>query len=161
MIFDCGSASHCVELNIGGDLSCAIDSISPFPVDDIQAAENFYTQILGVHSARRDTHWIDFDFWDHQLTVHQVKSAQGNPAGHNPVDGDTVPVPHFGIILSVPEWKALEDRLKSLDVTFVIEGRLRFEGQVGEQWTMFIRDPAGNTLEFKALPEGRGPFETV
>ena len=122
-----------------------------FPVDDLEAARRFYGGVLGCPEGRSAERWVDFDLFGHQLVVHAVASA--GAAGANPVDGDEVPVPHFGVVLTVPDFHALAARLKAAAVPFGIEPRVRFQGQPGEQWTMFVRDPAGNALEFKAFAD--------
>ena len=99
---------------------------------------------------------MDFDFWGHQLVIHEV-SGHG-PAGHNPVDGERVPVPHFGVVLEMNDWRTLRDRLIAQDLTFEIEPTVRFEGEAGEQATMFFFDPAGNALEFKAMRDPAALF---
>jgi uncharacterized protein len=130
-------------------------AIAPFhlavPVDDLAAARAFYGGVLGLQEGRSDTHWIDWNLFGHQLVTHQVPSAGG--AASNPVDGHDVPVPHFGVVLAVPDFHRLAERLVAAQVAFVIEPYLRFAGQPGEQWTMFFTDPAGNALEFKAFAD--------
>jgi extradiol dioxygenase family protein len=127
------------------------------PVDDIDAAREFYGNVLGFGQGRSDTKWIDWNFNGHQVVTHQV--GDGSPtsrdgvAGTNPVDGHQVPVPHFGLVLSVEEFKAMAARLQALGIEFVIDPYVRFEGEKGEQWTMFFLDPAGNALEFKAFAD--------
>ena len=122
-----------------------------FPVDDLPAAEVFYGQLLGCEVGRRGDRWIDFDFFGHQVVAHRVESAAEVP--RNPVDGDEVPAFHFGVVLSVPDWDSLADRLRERGVAFLIEPRVRFRGEPGEQSTFFIQDPAGNGLEFKAFAD--------
>ena len=124
-----------------------------FPVDDLDAARHFYGTVLGCPEGRSDPDWIDFDLYGHQIVAHRVGEKQRSIAGHNPVDGHTVPVPHFGVVLPPAEWRALADRLEAADVAFVIEPHTRFAGQPGEQSTMFFYDPAGNALEFKAFAD--------
>lgn len=121
-----------------------------FPVDDLDSARRFYGEVLGCPEGRSSDQWIDFDLFGHQIVAHRVPSMEAR-AGHNPVDGHDVPVPHFGVVLPPAEWKALAARLKSAGVEFVIEPHTRFEGEPGEQSTMFFLDPAGNALEFKAF----------
>lgn len=147
-----------------------MSALSPFhlaiPVDDLAAARAFYGTLFGCPEGRSDTHWVDFDFFGHQLVCHLAPGAANSTGGgakdpdrrgehHNPVDGDAVPVPHFGVVLSMADWEALSERLqKKLPEAgrdFVIAPRVRFRGQAGEQATFFLRDPAGNALEFKAF----------
>ena len=121
-----------------------------FPVDDLQAARNFYGGLLGCEEGRSDTHWIDFSLYGHQIVTHLDENFAARPL-INPVDGEAVPVPHFGVVLTMPAWQDLADRLTAAGVTFVIPPTIRFRGQVGEQATMFFQDPSGNALEFKAF----------
>jgi extradiol dioxygenase family protein len=123
-----------------------------FPVDDLAAARRFYADLLGCPEGRSADHWVDFDLRGHQIVAHLAPEAVRRKAT-NPVDGEDVPVPHFGLVLSMDEWKALAGRLRAANVEFVIEPTIRFEGQPGEQATMFLLDPAGNALEFKALSD--------
>jgi extradiol dioxygenase family protein len=123
-----------------------------FPVDDLAAARRFYGELLGCPEGRSSDHWVDFDLHGHQIVAHLAPEAAPRQAS-TPVDGEQVPVPHFGLVLEMDEWKALAGRLRSADVEFVIEPRIRFEGQPGEQATMFLLDPAGNALEFKAMAD--------
>jgi uncharacterized protein len=125
------------------------------PVDDLDAARSFFGEVIGCTQGRSSDTWIDWDLRGHQFVTHLVPgraSAEHN-AGHNEVDGHDVPVPHFGLILSVPEFHELAQRLHRAEVDFVIEPYLRFAGQPGEQWTMFLLDPAGNAMEFKAFAD--------
>jgi extradiol dioxygenase family protein len=145
-----------------------------FPVDDLAAARSFYGGLLGCPEGRSADRWVDFDLYGHQIVAHLVHtspSGEGQGAGRvggtsptptpplkgrgytNPVDGEEVPVPHFGIVLPMGEWKALAGRLEDAGVEFVIEPTIRFEGEAGEQATMFFHDPAGNALEFKAMAD--------
>lgn len=119
------------------------------PVTDLAAARGFYGGVLGCAEGRSSDRWIDFDFAGHQLVVHRVAEMPG--LHHNPVDGDDVPVPHFGLVLDWDAWEALAARLAAAGTAFVIAPHVRFAGQVGEQATMFLYDPAGNALEFKAF----------
>jgi uncharacterized protein len=119
------------------------------PVTDLAAARGFYGGVLGCAEGRSSERWIDFDFDGHQLVVHLVPAM---PALHrNPVDGDDVPVPHFGLVLDWDRWEALAASLTAAGTAFVIAPHIRFTGQAGEQATMFFYDPAGNALEFKAF----------
>ena len=123
-----------------------------FPVDDLAAAPQFYGGLLGCAEGRSADHWVDFDLHGHQIVAHLAPDAARARAS-NPVDGEDVPVPHFGLVLAMEDWKALADRLRSAGTKFVIEPTVRFEGQPGEQATMFLLDPAGNALEFKAMAD--------
>lgn len=122
-----------------------------FPVDDLDAARAFYGGTLGCPEGRSSTQWIDFDLFGHQIVAHLKPTSNGNNPHHNLVDGHDVPVPHFGVVLSMKDWEALADRLRTAGIKFVIEPYIRFNGEVGEQATMFFLDPAGNALEFKAF----------
>lgn len=133
-------------------------SLSPFhlaiPVYDLKAARQFYGEVLGLAEGRSSTQWVDFDFFGHQLVIHEhPRTASQEQAHTNAVDGHEVPVPHFGVVLEWAQWEALAERLRSLSVRFVIEPYVRFQGQVGEQATMFFYDPCGNALEFKAFKD--------
>ena len=129
-------------------------SLSPFhlaiPVDDLAAARSFYGGLLGCPEGRSAEHWVDFDFHGHQLVAHLAPDAAPKRVS-NPVDGEEVPVPHFGLVLAMDEWKVLAERLRAAGVAFVIAPTVRFVGEPGEQATMFLLDPAGNALEFKAM----------
>ena len=121
-----------------------------FPVHDLDAAREFYGGVLGCKEGRSSKRWIDFDLYGHQIVTHLAENGAGIRA-ENHVDADNVPVPHFGIILPMEEWKALADKLTAKGVEFVIEPKIRFSGEVGEQATMFFLDPSGNALEFKGF----------
>ena len=123
-----------------------------FPVDDLAAARRFYGELLGCPEGRSADHWVDFDFYGHQIVAHLAPVAVRARAT-NPVDGEDVPLPHFGVVLSMAEWKKLAERLRAAETQFIIEPSVRFEGQPGEQATMFFLDPAGNALEFKAMSD--------
>jgi extradiol dioxygenase family protein len=123
-----------------------------FPVDDLSAARRFYGDLLGCPEGRSAEHWVDFDLHGHQIVAHLAPDAVRRRAT-NPVDGEDVPVPHFGLVLSMEQWKSLADRLESAGVAFVIPPTVRFKGEPGEQATMFLLDPAGNALEFKAMAD--------
>lgn len=128
------------------------------PVDDLAAACHFYGEVLGLPQGRSAESWVDWNLYGHQVVTHL---APGRTAPvHNPVDGHDVPVPHFGLILTVADFHALADRLRAAGVDFVIAPYVRFEGEVGEQWTMFLLDPAGNALEFKAFADDSQVFAT-
>ncbi len=149
-------------------------SLTPFhlaiPVTDIAAAREFYGGLLACPEGRSADLWVDFNLFGHQLVCHQLEAPNGfddqpgeqgqSPArkrrvemGSNPVDGDQVPVPHFGVVLQMDQWRALAQRLSQAGVQFVIEPHVRFAGEPGEQATMFFRDPSGNCLEFKAFSD--------
>ena len=134
------------------------------PVDDLAAARRFYGELLGCDEGRSSARWVDFDLAGHQVVAHLVERADAeavsSPAGHNPVDGDQVPVPHFGLVLPWEAWQALAQRLEQAGTAFVIAPTVRFEGQVGEQATMFLLDPAGNALEFKSFRDPAQLFAT-
>ncbi|MGE3465788.1 MAG: VOC family protein [Pyrinomonadaceae bacterium] len=123
-----------------------------FPVNDLDAARKFYGGLLGCAEGRSSEHWVDFDLYGHQIVAH-LDPAAGGVQTTNPVDGSDVPVPHFGVVLPMNEWNELAERLRSAGVKFVIEPRIRFEGEVGEQATMFFLDPSGNALEFKSFAD--------
>ena len=124
-----------------------------FPVRDLNAARDFYGGLLGCPEGRSSAQWIDFDLFGHQIVAHLKPSSAQDRQHHNPVDGHDVPVPHFGVVLSMEDWEALAARLKAAQVRFVIEPYIRFKGEVGEQATMFFLDPSGNALEFKAFAD--------
>ncbi len=127
-----------------------------FVVDDLDAAREFYGGLLGCPEGRSAATWVDFDMYDHQIVAHL--GPRRADAITNPVDGDDVPVPHFGVLLSPAAWRALADRLVDAGTSFVIEPHTRFEGQPGEQSTMFLLDPAGNALEFKSFADDSQVF---
>ena len=128
-----------------------------FPVDDLAAARDFYGRVLGCPEGRSSDRWIDFDLHGHQIVAHLAPGAVRNRAG-NRVDGDDVPVPHFGLVLGMDEWQALAERLASAGVEFIIPPTVRFRGEPGEQATMFLADPAGNALEFKTMADPENLF---
>jgi hypothetical protein len=123
-----------------------------FPVRDLAEARAFYGGLLGCPEGRSSDEWVDFDFCGHQIVAHLSPAEVGHRAT-SPVDGEDVPVRHFGVILTLPEWDELAARLKAAGVRFVIEPQVRFKGQPGEQATMFFLDPSGNALEFKAFAD--------
>ena len=134
-----------------------------FPVRDIAEAKAFYGGLLGCREGRSADDWVDFDFYGHQIVAHRVPGAGGNAggdAGGNPVDGNDVPVPHFGVVLDMPAWRALAERLTAAGTRFEIEPYVRFAGEPGEQATMFFRDPSGNAIEMKAFASLEGLFAT-
>jgi extradiol dioxygenase family protein len=127
-----------------------------FPVRDVQEARRFYGDLLGCPEGRSSESWVDFNLYGHQIVAHYkppLNDDANTPSHYNPVDGHEVPVPHFGIILTMDDWKALRDRLINANVEFKIAPYIRFEGEVGEQATMFFLDPSGNALEFKAFQD--------
>ena len=126
-----------------------------FPVRDVESTRAFYAGVLGCTVGREAERWIDFDFFGHQLSAHV---AEEDVLATNEVDGDDVPVRHFGVVLSMDRWRALAERLRAAGTEFLIEPKVRFEGEVGEQATLFVRDPSGNALEFKAFADPRGLF---
>jgi uncharacterized protein len=131
----------------------AVNPLSPFhlafPVRNLEEARRFYADLLGCETGRESERWIDFNFFGHQLVAHLAPPEPDTAT--NPVDGEQVPVRHFGVILEWDRWQALADKLKSAGVGFIIEPGIRFQGQVGEQATMFFKDPSGNALEFKSF----------
>jgi extradiol dioxygenase family protein len=134
-----------------------VGRLTPFhlaiPVHDIATARAFYGGLLGCPEGRSAERWVDFDLYGHQLVVHRVDGTAPRGAGGNAVDGHEVPVPHFGVVLEMDDWHALADRLRGAGVDFVIEPHVRFAGQPGEQATLFLLDPSGNALEFKAFAD--------
>ncbi len=132
-------------------------TISPFhvaiPVDDVQKARVFYRDVLLCEEGRSADKWVDFNMYGHQFVIHYKPKNPSETNHHNDVDGHAVPVPHYGVVLPWSDWEALADRLKGLNIEFVIEPYIRFKGEVGEQATMFFLDPCGNALEFKAFKD--------
>nr|AUN37343.1 putative dioxygenase [uncultured bacterium] len=133
-----------------------MSSIQPFhlafPVDSLESARDFYGKLLGCPEGRSAPDWVDFDFYGHQIVAH----LSPGEAGHrhtSAVDGEQVPVRHFGVVLTMQQWEALSQRLQGAGIRFIIEPQIRFKGQVGEQATMFFLDPSGNALEFKAFKD--------
>jgi uncharacterized protein len=123
-----------------------------FPVRDLAEARSFWGGVMGCAEGRSSDQWIDFDFFGHQIVAHCTGEPSGD-AGNNPVDGHGVPVPHFGIVLTLDQFDELADRLRSAGVRFEIEPYTRFAGEPGEQRTMFFRDPSGNAIEMKAFAD--------
>jgi extradiol dioxygenase family protein len=123
-----------------------------FPVSDLEQTLTFYRDILGCKTGRMSDHWIDFDFWGHQVVAHLSPDDAGKSAA-NEVDGKKVPVKHFGVILEWDEFETLSEKLKKTGMEFIIEPYIRFKGEAGEQATMFFLDPSGNALEFKAFKD--------
>lgn len=133
-----------------------------FPVHNIDEARHFYAEVLGLPEGRSSDTWIDFDLYGHQIVAHYkppLEDRVEKNTHHNPVDGHDVPVPHFGVILTMDDWKALRDRLIAAGIQFKIEPYIRFEGEAGEQATMFFLDPSGNALEFKGFNDMSQLFE--
>lgn len=130
-----------------------------FPVHDLAAARTFYRDVLGCGEGRSSDQWIDFDLYGHQIVAHLDPAAKP-VATSNPVDGHDVPVPHFGVVLTMDQWEGLAARLRAAGIRFGIEPHIRFKGQPGEQATMFFLDPSGNALEFKAFADDAMLFAT-
>jgi extradiol dioxygenase family protein len=128
-----------------------------FPVRDLAEARAFYGDLLGCPEGRSSNEWVDFDFFGHQIVAHLTANGREDKA-HNLVDGDEVPVRHFGVILSMPEWQKLASKLRQANISFLIAPDIRFEGQAGEQATFFFCDPSGNALEFKAFADDNRIF---
>jgi extradiol dioxygenase family protein len=130
--------------------------LSPFhlaiPVHNLTECRDFYTNVLNLEEGRSSDHWVDYNFFGHQLVIH-YKPKSEEDAHSNPVDGKDVPVPHFGVVLPWDTFHNFAELLKSKGITFIIEPYVRFEGLVGEQTTMFFKDPSGNALEFKAFKD--------
>ncbi|HWW66029.1 MAG TPA: VOC family protein [Sphingomonadaceae bacterium] len=125
-----------------------------FPVHDLTAARAFYGGILGCPEGRSSADWIDFDLFGHQIVAHLVPGIdKATRAATNAVDGHDVPVPHFGVVLTLEDWEALAKRVEAAGVPFGVAPHVRFRGEPGEQATMFFRDPSGNALEFKAFAD--------
>ena len=133
-----------------------MSTLSPFhlaiPVDDVPKARKFYNEVLELEEGRSSEHWVDFNFYGHQLVIHYKPNSKEN-AHTNTVDGKDVPVPHFGVVLHWNQWEELAEKLKQRGITFVIEPYIRFKGETGEQGTMFFYDPCGNALEFKCFKD--------
>ena len=134
--------------------------LTPFhvaiPVRDIAESRHFYAELLGCQEGRRAEHWVDFNLFGHQLVCHldpNIGQHGQLRSHHNPVDGQSVPVPHYGVVLAMDDWVRLAAQLQDHDIEFVIEPYIRFQGEVGEQATMFFLDPSGNALEFKAFKQ--------
>ena len=133
------------------------NNIQPFhlaiPVNNLKACRNFYRDTLGCEEGRSSDHWVDFNFFGHQLVIHYQPKNSEESLHTNPVDGKDVPVPHFGVVLSWEDFHSLSAQLKTKQIDFVIEPYIRFKGLIGEQATMFFYDPSGNALEFKAFKD--------
>lgn len=134
-----------------------MNTISPFhlaiPVNNLELCRVFYRDILNCKEGRSSKLWVDFNFYGHQLVIHYKSNEKNDDLHTNPVDGKNVPVPHFGVVLPWETFHELASQLKQNDIQFIIEPYIRFEGQVGEQATMFFKDPSGNALEFKAFKD--------
>ena len=132
-----------------------MQKVQPFhlaiPVDELEKARLFYRETLGCEEGRSSDHWVDFNFFGHQLVIHYKAASEARNTGSNPVDGKDVPIPHFGVVLEWDVFQSFSRELTEKNISFVIEPYIRFEGQVGEQATMFFKDPCGNALEFKAF----------
>ncbi|HMJ07618.1 MAG TPA: VOC family protein [Pyrinomonadaceae bacterium] len=129
-----------------------------FPVNDLEKAREFYAGVLGCPEGRSSEKWIDFDLFGHQIVAHLAPESAGVRSSSR-VDADSVPVPHFGIVLSMENWKSLAAKLTAKGVDFVIEPKIRFAGEAGEQATMFFLDPSGNALEFKGFNDFSSVFK--
>ena len=136
------------------------DNLNPFhlaiPVSNLEKSVIYYRDILGLKEGRSSNKWADFDFFGHQLVCHVSDSI--NEQISNPVDGEEVPVPHFGVVLSIEEFEAFLLKINDKDIDFIIEPTIRFKGEVGEQRTMFFRDPSGNAIEIKAFKDMQNLF---
>lgn len=128
-----------------------------FPVRDLAEARAFYGELLGCREGRSADDWVDFDFFGHQIVAH-LSPAEVRTQAHNLVDGESVPVRHFGVILSMEKWRETAEKLNKLGVSFIIEPQIRFQGLPGEQATFFLADPSGNALEFKAFADDKMVF---
>jgi extradiol dioxygenase family protein len=133
-----------------------MNKLTPFhlaiPVVSLDSSRQFYGKLLGCSEGRSTDHWIDYNFFGHQLVCH-ISGRVEKPQCKNPVDGKQVPIPHFGVVLEMPQWRELRDKLIAAKIEFVVEPYIRFEGKIGEQATMFFYDPSGNALEFKAFKD--------
>jgi extradiol dioxygenase family protein len=127
------------------------------PVQDLTASRRFYGELLGCAEGRSADDWVDFDLYGHQFVCH-LSAGDTTARGHNRVDGKAVPVPHCGVVLSLEEWELLATRLQQAEITFLLEPQRRFVGQAGEQATLFVADPSGNVLEFKAMADATRLF---
>ena len=134
-----------------------MNNLRPFhlaiPVDNLEKNRVFYRDILELSEGRSSDHWVDFDFFGHQLVIHLKERNSEEKEAINSVDGKAVPIPHFGIVLDMKTFKSFSEKLIQKNITFIIDPYIRFEGQMGEQATMFFKDPAGNALEFEAFAD--------
>ena len=132
-------------------------NVTPFhiaiPVHNLEECRSFYREVLNCEEGRSSDHWVDFNLFGHQLVIHFKPKDKNNDLHHNPVDGLDVPVPHYGVVLPWETFQSFSEELKNKGIQFIIEPYVRFKGQVGEQATMFFKDPAGNALEFKAFKD--------
>ena len=122
-----------------------------FAVADLEVARDFYVNTLGAQEARSDELWVDFNFFGHQLSAHLIVDYPQSTYPRSLVDGDHIPIPHFGLVLTKPVWEQLAERLQALEVEFALEPKLRFKNTTGEQWSMFLYDPFLNGIEFKCF----------
>ena len=129
-----------------------------FPVHDLNEARTFYVDILGCNTGRESDTWIDFDLYGHQIVAH-LSPGDCNPVATNPVDKDNIPCRHFGLILDWKDWETLKNRIKKLDLGFLVGPKIRFKSKPGEQGTFFINDPSGNAIEFKTFKKDSMVFE--
>ncbi len=131
-----------------------MSNVTPFhiaiPVHNLAACRIFYRNVLNCEEGRSSNHWVDFNFYGHQLVIHYKKGKQ-EEAPTNSVDGKEVPIPHFGVVLTMEQFETLSKKLKRKNIQFIIAPYIRFKGELGEQATMFFKDPSGNALEFKAF----------
>jgi len=139
------------------------EELRPFhlaiPVDDIPTNRKFYREVLGCVEGRSSELWVDLNFFGHQLVIHYKAKTEVDKSESNPVDGKEVPIPHFGVVLDLKTFDYISERIKEHQINFIIEPYIRFEGEVGEQATLFINDPAGNVIEFKAFKDPDLLFE--
>jgi len=138
------------------------NNLSPFhlaiPVNNLNECRKFYRDVLELEEGRSSDHWADFDFFGHQLVIHVKEKNLSDENTSNPVDGKEVPIPHFGVVLDMETFDSFSEKLKNKNITFIIEPYTRFKGQVGEQATMYFKDPSGNALEFKAFEDSSQLF---
>lgn len=134
-----------------------MSQLTPFhiaiPVHNLDECRVFYREVLGCEEGRSSDQWVDFNLFGHQLVIHYKPKEATEDLHHNPVDGKHVPVPHYGVVLPWEKFMSFSEGLKSKNIDFIIEPYIRFEGEVGEQATMFFKDPAGNALEFKSFKD--------
>eukprot|EP00249_Psilotum_nudum_P014466 c24839_g1_i1 orf=216-725(-) len=150
-----------VSMHVEDELNNTRSAINPFhlavPVHDVQSAREFYGEILGCPEGRSGKTWVDFNLFGHQLVCHYVPNYNAESSA-NSVDGDPVPVPHFGLTMTVLDFLQLAEHVEANGIQFVIKPHIRFKGQPGEQWTMFFKDKSGNALEFKAMTNPENLF---